>query len=68
MRLLADSLDLIKDDVDSDEEIGHVVYKYNNELPFTITKEDDIWVYFQFPFESLYNPQLDFYFPQHPYQ
>lgn len=44
MRLLADSLDLIKDDVDSDEEIGHVVYKYNNELPFTITKEDDIWV------------------------
>ena len=44
--LLADTLDMIKDDpLYTEEELtGHVIYKYENKRPFTITREDDIWI------------------------
>lgn len=46
MRTLADTLDTIKDDplYTEEEMMSHVIYKYKNERPFTITKVDDVWV------------------------
>lgn len=46
MKKLADTLDLIENDpIYTEEEMaGHVLYKYQNERPFTITRIDDVWV------------------------
>lgn len=43
---LADMLDnLPEDSLYSDEEMeDHVIYKFKEELPFSITKEDDLWI------------------------
>ena len=43
---LANLLDTITDNeiYDENELESHVVYKFKNEKPFTIHKEDDIWV------------------------
>ena len=46
MKMLADMLDTIDDEAlyTDDEMMGHVTYKFQNERPFTITKQEDIWV------------------------
>lgn len=46
MKMLADTLDTIDDEaLYTDEEMmGHVTYKFQNERPFTITKQEDVWV------------------------
>ena len=45
MLSLANLLDTIKDnEIDETELASHVVYKYQNEKPFTIHKENDLWV------------------------
>ena len=46
MKILADTLDTIGDEaLYTDEEMmGHVTYKFQNERPFTITKQEDVWV------------------------
>ena len=46
MKMLADTLDTIGDEaLYTDEEMmGHVTYKFKNERPFTITKQEDVWV------------------------
>ena len=46
MKMLADMLDTIDDEeLYTDEEMmGHVTYKFQNERPFTITKQEDVWV------------------------
>ena len=46
MKTLADMLDTIsKDPLYEEEELmGHVIYKFQNERPFTITKIDDVWL------------------------
>lgn len=43
---LADSLDTIADDplYDNTEMFSHVMYKFQNERPYTITKDGDVWV------------------------
>lgn len=46
MQTLADTLDTISNDViynDAEME-SHVIYKFKNERPYTITKVDDVWV------------------------
>ena len=46
MKTLADTLDEIESDplYQEDELAGHVLYKYENKRPFTITKLDDVWL------------------------
>lgn len=46
MKMLADMLDTIDDEelYTDDEMMGHVTYKFQNERPFTITKQEDVWV------------------------
>ena len=46
MKMLADTLDTIDDEAlyTDDEMMGHVTYKFQNERPFTITKQEDVWV------------------------
>ncbi len=46
MKMLADMLDTIDDEAlyTDDEMMGHVTYKFQNERPFTITKQEDVWV------------------------
>ncbi len=44
IKRLADILEEVQDDYLEEEEESHVVYKFKNERPFTITKEGDIWV------------------------
>lgn len=46
MVYLANMLDKVEDDplYSSEELESHVIYKFKNERPFTITKEDDVWV------------------------
>lgn len=46
MKMLADTLDTIDDEelYTDDEMMGHVTYKFQNERPFTITKQEDVWV------------------------
>lgn len=44
MEALANKIDAISSDDVQDETTGHVVYKFKNEKPFTITREDDIWI------------------------
>ena len=46
MKMLADMLDTIDDEAlyTADEMMGHVTYKFQNERPFTITKQEDVWV------------------------
>lgn len=44
MEALANKIDTISSDDVQDETTGHVVYKFKNEKPFTITREDDIWI------------------------
>ena len=46
MKMLADTLDTIGDEAlyTDDEMMGHVTYKFQNERPFTITKQEDVWV------------------------
>lgn len=41
-KVLADTLEQVKDTYT--ENLSHVTYKYENEAPFKITKEDGIWV------------------------
>lgn len=46
LKKLADMLDSIENEsiYDEDEMEDHVLYKFKDELPFSITKEDDLWV------------------------
>ena len=46
MKMLADTLDTIDDEAlyTDNEMMGHVTYKFQNERPFTITKQEDVWV------------------------
>ena len=46
MKTLADMLDTISNDplYEEEELMGHVIYKFQNERPFTITKIDDVWL------------------------
>lgn len=46
MKTLADRLDEISDHpiYEEDELESHVIYKFKNERPFTITKVDDVWL------------------------
>lgn len=46
MKILADTLDLVVNDpLYTDEELeSHVIYKFKNERPFTITKLEDGWL------------------------
>lgn len=46
MKTLADMLDTISNDplYEKEELMGHVIYKFQNERPFTITKIDDVWL------------------------
>lgn len=46
MNTLADLLDKIEADPLYEEEdlLSHVIYKFKNERPFTITKDGDVWV------------------------
>mgnify|MGYP005798895747 FL=1 len=46
MKMLADMLDTIDDEelYTDNEMMGHVTYKFQNERPFTITKQEDVWV------------------------
>ncbi len=46
MVFLANVLDNVKEDplYDNEELESHVIYKFKNERPFTITKVDDVWV------------------------
>ena len=46
MKMLADMLDTIDDEAlyTDNEMMGHVTYKFQNERPFTITKQEDVWV------------------------
>ncbi|MCM1052583.1 MAG: GTPase ObgE [Ruminococcus sp.] len=54
---LADMLDSVKEDpLYLDEELeSHVIYKFKNERPFTITKVDDVWVLEGRELEKLFN-------------
>lgn len=46
LNVIADNLDVLNNDTLYEEEEfeSHVIYKFKNERPFTITKVDDIWV------------------------
>ena len=46
MQILANALDDINNDplYDESEFESHVIYKFKNERPFTVTKVDDVWV------------------------
>lgn len=46
INVIADNLDVLNNDTLYEEEEfeSHVIYKFKNERPFTITKVDDIWV------------------------
>ena len=46
MKTLADMLDTISNVplYEEEELMGHVIYKFQNERPFTITKIDDVWL------------------------
>ena len=46
MGILANLLDEIEKNplYDEEEYLSHVTYKYSNERPFTITKDNDVWV------------------------
>ena len=46
MKILADTLDTIDDEAlyTDNEMMGHVTYKFQNERPFTIIKQEDVWV------------------------
>ena len=43
---LADKLDKISNDplYDESEMMSHVMYKFQNERPYTITKDGDVWI------------------------
>ncbi len=46
MTILADAIDNIESNpiYDEEEMLSHVIYKFKNERPFTITKDNDVWV------------------------
>ena len=46
LNVIADNLDGLNNDplYEEEEFESHVIYKFKNERPFTITKVDDIWV------------------------
>lgn len=46
MTILADTIDNIESNpiYDEEEMLSHVIYKFKNERPFTITKDNDVWV------------------------